>query len=84
MHVFEAGHYRDEIERLRQLPELQQMAADIRPVFEANPELFRHAPGEPRFGLMRGCAEELRRRTGQAGDSIGGPARALLSLLEEP
>jgi hypothetical protein len=85
MTVFEARHYRDEQARLEADPNIQKMAADLVQGI-ANGFIglddITHESGAPRFEFMQRAGETAHAR-GVRYDSIGGPARAILSLVRK-
>lgn len=86
MAAIEADHYREEEAALRADPIIKAMAAEIKEGLDAGAvtmDEFVHETGTPKHGFMGGAGAEYRKRGGEKGRSIGGPARAVLAELRE-
>jgi hypothetical protein len=84
--VIESDKYRDEERELKADPIIRALAAEVREGLDAEAvtrDEFTHDSGTATFTFMQGASAEYRDRGGTKARTIGGPARAVLALLEE-
>ena len=82
-----SGDYRDELHNLMNDPVMLGMAAEIAKHWEVARDQFVHEDGHPNSHCMAATSGEYHDRVKQAGTedyghSIGGPALALVCLLD--
>jgi hypothetical protein len=82
--TIEASHYGETRRALMADPHIRQMAEEIQATGGVNDEVC-HKDGSARYWFMMACVDTYRLRAGEAtlDFHLGGPAEAVLALLQE-